>query len=117
MIRFSWLVHDEVARVNPSLRLLNDALHKAGGQALLESTAFGPRLVIELYNLATPAGRPRAEVKEDLTIAQIQHARFMNVPMTEIAKSMGISVRTLHRRWKAVTEAHLHPDTPYSQWP
>ena len=92
MIHFSWLIHNEASHVNPSLRLLNDALHKAGGQALLESTAFGPRLVIELYNLATPAGRPRAEVKEDLTIAQIQHARFMNVPMTEIARSMGVSV-------------------------
>lgn len=117
MTRFSWLVRDEAAHVNPSLRLLNDALHKAGGQARMESTAFGSRLVIELNDDATPTGRPRVEAKEDLTVAQIQHARFMNVPMTEIAESMGISVRTLHRRWKAAVEAHLHPDTPYSQWP
>ena len=117
MIRFSWLVHNEASHVNPSLRLLNDALQKAGGQARLENTSRGSRLVLELGDNTTATGRPRTEVKEDLTIAQILHARFMNVPMTEIAKSMGISVRTLHRRWKAVTEAHLHPDTPYSQWP
>ena len=117
MIRFSWLIRNETSHVNPSLRLLNDALHRAGGQALLESTAFGSRLVIELNDIISPTGRPRTEVKEDLTIAQIQHARFMEVPMTVIAKSMGVSVRTLHRRWKAATEAHLHPDTPYSQWP
>ena len=117
MIRFSWLIRNEAAHVNPSLRLLNDALHKAGGQVLLENTAFGPRLILEFHDEARSEGRPRAEVKEDLTIAQIQHARFLDVPMTDIAKSMGISVRTLYRRWKAVTEAHLHPDTPYSQWP
>ena len=117
MIRFSWLIHNEASHVNPSLRLLNDALQKAGGQARLENTSRGSRLVLELGDNTTATGRPRTEVKEDLTIAQILHARFMNVPMTEIAKSMGISVRTLHRRWKAVTEAHLHPDTPYSQWP
>ena len=117
MTRFSWLVRSEAEHVNPSLRLLNDVLHKSGGLARLENTAFGPRLVIELNDAAVPAGRPRAEVKEDLTIAQILHARFMNVPFTDIAKSMGISVRTLHRRWKAVNDAHLHPDTPYSQWP
>ena len=117
MIRFTWLIHDEAAHVNPSLRLLDDALQKAGGQALLENTALGSRLVIELNDHATPTGRPRSEVKEDLTIAQIQHARFLDVPMADIARSMGISVRTLHRRWKTATEAHLHPDTPYSQWP
>ena len=117
MIRFSWLIRSEGEHVNPPLRLLSDALHKVGGQAFLESSAFGSRLVIEFNDVSTPTGRPRAEVKEDLTIAQIQHARFLDVPMTDIARSMGISVRTLHRRWKAVTEAHLHPDTPYSQWP
>ena len=117
MIRFHWLVRNEAAYVNPSIRLLNDVLQKTGGQARLESTACGSRLVIELNDDATPAGRPRSDVKEDLTIAQIQHARFLNVPMTDIAKSMGISVRTLHRRWKAAAKAHLHPDTPYSQWP
>ena len=117
MIRFSWIILNESAHANPSLRLLNDALYKVGGQALLERNVLGSRLVIELDDSVTPTGRPRAEAKKDLTVAQIQHARFMNVPMTEIAKSMGISVRTLHRRWKAANEANLHPDTPYSQWP
>lgn len=117
MTCFRWLIRNEHAYVNPSLRLLNEALHKAGGQARLEHTATGSCLVIELNDNALPPERPRAEVKEDLTIAQIHHARFMNVPMTEIARSMGISVRTLHRRWKAAVEAHLPPDTPYSQWP
>ena len=117
MIRFSWLIYNEASHVNPSLRLLNDALQKAGGQARLENTPRGSRLVIELSDNTTTIGRPRTEVKEDLTIGEILHARFLNVPMTAIAKSMGISVRTLHRRWKAATEAHLHPDTPYSQWP
>ena len=117
MIRFSWLIHDDAAHINPSLRLLNDALNKACGQARLENTPCGSRLVIEFNDNTTTTGRPRTEVKEDLTIAQILHARFLNVPMTDIAKSMGISVRTLHRRWKAATDAHLHPDTPYSKWP
>ena len=117
MIRFSWLIRSEGEHVNPPLRLLSDALHKVGGQVLLENTAVGSHLVIELNDEASSAGRPRVEVKKDMTIAQIQHARFMNVPMTVIAESMGISVRTLHRRWKAVSEAHLHPDTPYSRWP
>ena len=117
MIHFSWLIQNDTSHVNPSLRLLNDALQKTGGQARLENTLRGSRLVIELGDTASTAGRPRTEVKEDLTIAQILHARFLNVPMTDIAKSMGISVRTLHRRWKAAAEAHLHPDTPYSQWP
>ena len=117
MICFHWLVRNDAAHVNPSIRLLNDALHKLGGQAKLENTALGPCLVIELNDDAAPAGCSRVEAKEDLTIAQIQHARFLNVPMTEIAQSMGVSVRTLHRRWKAAAEAHLHPDTPDSQWP
>ena len=117
MIHFSWLIHNEASHVNPSLRLLNDALQKTGGQVRLENTPRGSRLVIELGDNTATTGRPRTDVKEDLTIAQILHARFLNVPMTDIAKSMGISVRTLHRRWKAAAKAHLHPDTPYSQWP
>ena len=117
MMCFRWIIHNEGKHINPSLRLLNDALHRVGGQVRLENTPFGSRLVIELDDTVAPSGRPRIEVNEDLTIGQVLHARFMNVPMTEIARTLGVSVRTLHRRWKAVTEAHLPPDTPYSQWP
>ena len=117
METYRWLIRDAASHVNPSIQLLNNALRKAGGQARVESTAIGSCLVIELGEGTKPAGRPRREAKEDLTVAQVLHARFMNVPMTEIAQTLGVSVRTLHRRWKTVTQAHIHPDTPYSQWP
>ena len=68
MIRFSWLIHNEASHVNPSLRLLNDALQKTGGQARLEKTPRGSRLVIELGDSTTTTGRPRTGVKEDFEV-------------------------------------------------
>ena len=117
MTCFRWMIRNEGPHINPPFRLLEDALRKAGGQVRLERTPLGICLVIKLDDSATTLGRKRAEPKEDLTIAQIYHARFMNVPMTEIAHALGVSVRTLHRRWKAALQAQLPSDTPYSMRP
>lgn len=117
MATFRWLIREDGNHINPSIRMLNDALGKTGGNVSVEHGYWGACLVIELDDHISTAGRPRIPAKNDWTISQIQHARFLKVPMTEIAQSLGVSVRTLYRRWDAVTKAHLHPDTPYSKWP
>ena len=117
MATYEWAIQNRANHVNPPLTILNDALRTAGGKAKIVQNALETLLVIELDESVPQTGRPRTPVLKDMTIADILHARFMNVPMTEIAKSMGISVRTLHRRWSSVTRKNIHPDTPYSQWP
>ena len=117
MKTFCWQITNAADHVNPSLELLNETLRKAGGRAAIETGPFGSRLTISIEDEVVPTGRPRIAAKEDLTVAQVQHARFMQVPMAEIANTLGVSVRTLHRRWNAAMQAHIHPDTPYSQWP
>ena len=117
MTVYEWGIRNDVGHSNPSLRILNDVLRKSGGLARVEQTALSKRLIIEIGDAGSSVGRPNLQPVEDLTVDQIYHARFMNVPMTHIAKSMGISVRTLHRRWRKAMESHISPDTPYSQWP
>ena len=117
MPTFRWFIREEKNHINPPIRLLNEALGKTGGSVSVEHSYRGACLLIELDDHIPAVGRPRIPSKKDWTIAQIQHARFLNVPMAEIAQSLGVSVRTLYRRWDAATKAHLHPDTPYSKWP
>ena len=117
MTVYEWDIRNVSSRVNPPLRVLNNILRKSGGRASLEQTVLGSRLIIELDEANGTVGRSRLPAAKDMTVAQIRHSRFLNVPMTDIAKSMGISVRTLHRRWRKAMESHIHPDTPYSQWP
>ena len=61
-------------------------------------------------------GRPLVVPKNDLTIARIQHMRFMGVSVDTIAGKIGISKRTFYRRWKQIQWKHLDPETPFSQW-
>ena len=117
MTVYEWDIRNVSSHINPSLSVLNNILRKSGGRASFEQTAFGSRLIIEVDETIGSVGRSRLPAAKDLTVAQIRHSRFLNVPMTDIAKSMGISVRTLHRRWRKAMESHIHPDTPYSQWP
>ena len=117
MVTFAWNIPAGQEQANPPIHILNNSLREIGGNARIERNANVCRLVIELEGTVSPEGRPRMEAAKDLTLAQVNHARFMNFPMTEIAKDMGISVRTLYRRWNAATQAHVSPDTPYSRWP
>ena len=117
MTCYEWDLRDEQTAKNPPIRILNEALRKIGGTARLRRNNSCCCLVVEFDETHPLTGRPRKEVREDLTINQIRHARFLGVPMTEIAQSLGISTRTLHRRWKAVIEEHINPETPYSKWP
>ena len=117
MLTFTWNISAGQEQANPPIHILNNLLQEMGGGARIERNANGCCLVIELENTKIIKNRHRIDAAEDLTLAQVSHARFMNVSMKEIAKTMGISVRTLYRRWNAATQAHVNPDTPYSQWP
>lgn len=61
-------------------------------------------------------GRPYATPSEDLTLGQVRHMRFMNVPMQTIADSLGVSKRTLYRRLQEINGKHLDENTPFSKW-
>lgn len=61
-------------------------------------------------------GRPYVTPNEDLTLGQVRHMRFMNVPMQTIADSLGVSKRTLYRRLQEINGKHLDENTPFSKW-
>ena len=114
---YSWQIADESLECNPSVEILNSALSRIGGKANIIVTENGPCLSIELAEGNNNIGRPRASIVEDLTIADIQHARFMDTSMEEIAKRIGISRRTLYRKWNSINGLNLPSDLPYSRWP
>ena len=61
-------------------------------------------------------GRPYAAPNEDLTLAQVRHMKFMNIPMQTIADTIGVSRRTLFRRLQSINGKHLDENTPFSKW-
>ena len=61
-------------------------------------------------------GRPTCVPANDITLARVRHMRFMNIPVSEIAKEIGVSKRTFYRQWKKVMENHPDDDTPFSKW-
>ena len=61
-------------------------------------------------------GRPYTAPNEDLTLAQVRHMRFINIPMQIIADTLGVSKRTLFRRLHDINGKHLDENTPFSKW-
>lgn len=74
-----------------------------------------PQLTIHKNSSCHP-GRPHARPVNDLTLGDILHKRFMNVPMESIASELGVSRRTLYRKLDAIYGKNIDENTPFSQW-
>ena len=67
-------------------------------------------------NTACKRGRKPKSPRNDLTLGQVRHMRFMEMPMKDIAFEIGISKRTLYRRLEQINGLNLPEDTPFSKW-
>ena len=63
-------------------------------------------------------GRPTCKPKNDLTLEQVRHMRFMRVSVADIASTIGVSKRTFYRKWAALNgnNVDVDYDTPFSKW-
>ena len=101
--------------LNPAtIRAINVMLSSEGILFSIKGGEY-PKLTIHKNSSCHP-GRPHVRPVTDLTLGEIHHKRFMNVPMESIASELGVSRRTLYRKLDTVHGKNIDASTPFSQW-
>ena len=102
-----------------TIAVAEDLIKRAAALKIQEATADTPIHDTNLPVNDPPKrrrGRPSVKPTNDITLASVYHKRFMGLSMEDIAKSIGVSRRTLYRKWEKISDKNIDPDTPFSQW-
>ena len=99
-----------------TISIPDDFLEKISSSETVTETGTDEIHELPMDNERKHRGRPAVQPKNDLTLGQVRHMRFMSIPAETIAKEIGVSKRTFYRRLNEINGKNLSEDTPFSLW-